>query len=75
MIDKYELNNLKAKAVEDIEMIMKKYDVKHISELSLDDLNEYDNELFEVASKVLLSCYHYEYIKEDNLKDIEMKIN
>lgn len=64
MIKDNELNNLKIKAKNDLEMIMSKYSVKDVSELNIYDLNEYDKGLFEVASKVLILCYHHEYIKK-----------
>lgn len=68
MIKKDEVNNLKMKAMKDLkmramkdlEMILDKYNVKDVLKLNIEDLNEYDRELFEVASKVMILCYNYE---------------
>ena len=60
MIKKDEVNNLKMKAMKDLEMILDKYNVKDVLKLNIEGLNEYDRELFEVASKVMILCYNYE---------------
>ena len=60
MIKKDEVNNLKMKAMKDLEMILDKYNVKDVFKLNIEGLNEYDRELFEVASKVMILCYNYE---------------
>ena len=60
MIKKDEINNLKMRAIKDMEMILDKYHVKDFLELNIEGLNEYDRELFEVASKVMILCYNYE---------------
>ena len=60
MIKKDEVNNLKMRAMKDLEMILDKYNVKDVLKLNIEDLNEYDRELFEVASKVMILCYNYE---------------
>ena len=60
MIKKDEINNLKMRAIKDMEMILDKYHVKNFLELNIEGLNEYDRELFEVASKVMILCYNYE---------------
>lgn len=60
MIKKDEVNNLKMKAMKDLEMILDKYNVKDVLKLNIEGLNEYDRELFEVASKAMTLCYNYE---------------
>lgn len=60
MIKKDEINNLKTRAIKDMEMILDKYHVKDFLELNIEGLNEYDRGLFEVASKVMILCYNYE---------------